>query len=158
MSKLKKIGKVYKVSDIRHLVCPSCSNKFIAFNDKKRFCSDICKKSYHNKSKEIDISKEVIFRRDGYKCIYCGLSSIEDGVKLHLEHVYPISEGGKEDLFNLATACERCNIKKNALILSEDLILRIWERNQKLNEKFIPKEYEELTEIFKKDVEQRLRR
>ena len=157
-TKLKKIGKIYKVSDARHNICPSCGNEFTSFSDNRRFCSNLCNKKYHNKTQEIDISKEAIFRRDDYKCIYCGLSSIEDGVKLHLEHIYPISKGGKEDLFNLATSCERCNIKKNALVLSEDLILRIWGRNQRLNEKFIPKEYEELTGIFKRDIEQRLRR
>lgn len=152
--KIKKPNKIYKTSDVLRITCGNCGKEFITTNKHQKFCCKECQRESNNKG--YDISKEAIFRRDEYRCIYCGASSIEDGVKLHLEHIYPISKGGKEDLFNLATSCERCNTKKNALILPENLILRIWERNNKLNEQFLSKEYDELAKIFKENIRQRL--
>jgi 5-methylcytosine-specific restriction endonuclease McrA len=53
-----------------------------------------------------------VFKRDGFRCIYCGQSSIEDGVKLHIDHIKPVSKGGTSKLENLVTACAGCNGEK----------------------------------------------
>ena len=53
-----------------------------------------------------------VFRRDNYRCKICGSSS-DQGVQLHVDHVVPISKGGKSDFDNLQTLCERCNIGKS---------------------------------------------
>ena len=144
-------------------VCKQCERGYLADRADQQFCGASCSKTFTKRKREVTspeeykISTEEIFRRDHYKCIYCGKSSIEDSVKLHLEHIYPISKGGKEDLFNVATSCERCNIKKNTRILDEDIILRIWERNNKLNKRFDEKKYDELVKIFKDNIELRLK-
>lgn len=143
----------YDLEDVIRKICPNCKVEFRTFNDTQKYCTKECGIAF--RVQDYDISKEAIFRRDEYRCIYCGQSSIEDGVKLVLEHVYPIVEGGKEDLFNLATSCDRCNTKKSDKILSEEIILRIWDRNQRLNEKFNSEEYEKLVETFKKNLKQR---
>lgn len=63
--------------------------------------------------KEANVRSFSIFKRDGFTCIYCGKSSIEDGIKLNIEHIIPISKGGKTHINNLITSCEECNVCKN---------------------------------------------
>ena len=54
----------------------------------------------------------TILQRDGFKCRYCGNCPPE--VKLQVDHIIPVSKGGKLVLENLVTACEPCNRGKNA--------------------------------------------
>ena len=64
---------------------------------------------------KIDIKQEVgygkhrrdVYKRDGYKCVYCGSS--ED---LSLDHVIPQSKGGTHDPSNLVACCFSCNAAK----------------------------------------------
>jgi 5-methylcytosine-specific restriction endonuclease McrA len=58
-----------------------------------------------------------ILLRDGFRCRYCGRSSSEDGVKLHVDHVVPRSAGGPSTRDNLVTACQDCNLGKGARIM-----------------------------------------
>ena len=53
-----------------------------------------------------------VMKRDGFKCVLCGASAQRDGVKLHVDHIKPVSKGGKTELSNLRTLCERCNFGK----------------------------------------------
>lgn len=52
-----------------------------------------------------------IMRRDGFRCQICG-STASDGVKLHVDHIVPVSRGGKTEPSNLRTLCDRCNFGK----------------------------------------------
>jgi hypothetical protein len=52
-----------------------------------------------------------IIRRDGYRCRACGFS-VQDGARLHVDHIYPVSKGGKTERENLQTLCSSCNIGK----------------------------------------------
>lgn len=52
-----------------------------------------------------------ILKRDGFKCQICGASK-SDGVKLHVDHIIPVSKGGKTIYSNLRTLCDRCNLGK----------------------------------------------
>ena len=118
--------------------CIMCGDLFISYSDKAKYCSSICKAEYY-KSKKIreDIYKDVtnykIFKRDNFKCIYCGRSSIEDGVKLHLDHIRPKSKNGKDLIDNIVTSCEKCNVSKGNTI-SEELIEKISNIVKKRNE------------------------
>lgn len=53
-----------------------------------------------------------VLKRDGFKCQICG-STAQDGVKLHVDHIIPISKGGHTTLDNLRTLCDRCNLGKS---------------------------------------------
>jgi len=55
-------------------------------------------------------TKENVFKRDKYECVYCG-----DGNKKHLtiDHVLPKSRGGKSSWTNEVTCCFSCNNKKD---------------------------------------------
>ena len=52
-----------------------------------------------------------VLRRDGFHCVRCG-RGCEDGVRLHVDHVVPVSRGGKSTMDNLQTLCEDCNCGK----------------------------------------------
>lgn len=67
------------------------------------------------------ISKKMRFevlKRDKFTCQYCGKQSPE--VVLHLDHVKPVSKGGKNTMLNLVTSCVDCNLGKGARELSDD--------------------------------------
>lgn len=58
------------------------------------------------------VSKELrqeIFERDGYTCVNCGSTEKES---LEIDHIMPISKGGKTEPSNLQTLCRNCNIRK----------------------------------------------
>lgn len=53
-----------------------------------------------------------ILKRDGFKCVICGRSQ-QDGAKLHVDHIKPVSKGGKTVESNLRTLCDMCNLGKS---------------------------------------------
>lgn len=53
-----------------------------------------------------------VLKRDGFRCVLCGMSS-KDGAVLHVDHIIPVSKGGKSVMSNLRTLCEKCNIGKS---------------------------------------------
>jgi len=56
-----------------------------------------------------------VFKRDGFKCQYCGNNP--PAVTLEVDHIEPVSKGGKDDSDNLITACFDCNRGKGATSL-----------------------------------------
>lgn len=53
-----------------------------------------------------------VLKRDNYTCQICGITA-NDGAKLHVDHIVPVSKGGKTVMSNLQTLCDRCNIGKS---------------------------------------------
>ena len=49
-----------------------------------------------------------VLRRDNFTCQICG-STARDGVRLEVDHIVPVSRGGRTEMDNLQTLCERCN-------------------------------------------------
>jgi hypothetical protein len=147
----------YKIEDVIHKNCKYCDKDFTTFNNTQIYCSTECAKNRNIEKfmKPHKESSEDIYRRDDYRCVYCGKSSIEDGVKLVVDHVYPVVKGGDAELFNLVTSCVRCNLEKRDLVLPSELIKRIWNRNEKLNEKMDLIAYEKLKKHFQKDLAKR---
>lgn len=58
----------------------------------------------------------TVMERDGFTCRYCGANG--PGVKLHVDHIVAVANGGTNDLSNLVTACQDCNLGKGARHLS----------------------------------------
>lgn len=58
-----------------------------------------------------------VFKRDSFTCQYCG--STPPKVVLEVDHINPVSRGGKNSVDNLITACFDCNRGKAAGLLSE---------------------------------------
>ena len=59
---------------------------------------------------------EQIFRRDGFRCVYCGFdgNTFAGWVFLAVDHFKPKSRGGSDEPDNLVTACVSCNHMKGA--------------------------------------------
>ena len=53
-----------------------------------------------------------VLERDDYTCQMCG-ATVEDGVKLHIDHIIPVSKGGTNDTDNLQVLCHKCNLAKH---------------------------------------------
>lgn len=62
-------------------------------------------------------SRFEVFKRDGFVCQYCGAHP--PNVILHCDHIHPVALGGKNDIDNLVTACETCNLGKGANSLTD---------------------------------------
>lgn len=55
----------------------------------------------------------AVYLRDGMACAYCG-ASVEQGVRLTLDHLVAHSKGGTNCPTNLITCCHRCNSSRGA--------------------------------------------
>lgn len=71
---------------------------------------------YLDKLYRVPLTRDNIFRRDNYECVYCGHGKKRD---LTIDHVIPRSKGGEDSWNNLVTACKRCNNEKSDLTLEE---------------------------------------
>lgn len=67
--------------------------------------------------------RALVLSRDNHRCRMCGRTS--DEVSLEVDHVFPYSLGGTDDLDNLATLCRDCNIGKSDLLLRSVLKQKI---------------------------------
>lgn len=69
-------------------------------------------KEYQRKKMSPKLRYEVL-KRDGFRCVLCGRGR-EDGVKLEVDHIIPVSKGGRTTMSNLRTLCMECNRGKGA--------------------------------------------
>ena len=54
-----------------------------------------------------------VLERDNFTCQFCGRSPQKDGVSLEVDHIIPVSRGGRTELSNLQTLCQDCNRGKS---------------------------------------------
>lgn len=60
------------------------------------------------------LTNALLFRRDGYVCLYCGQDFSRRRDKLTRDHVLPLSRGGLDTWRNTVSACRSCNqLKRN---------------------------------------------
>ena len=71
-------------------------------------------KEYQKPKSTMRLSKRNIFLRDAYHCQYCGVEVNDQTATL--DHVHPVSLGGKTTWENSTTACKTCNYKKAAQV------------------------------------------
>ena len=78
-------------------------------------------KSYiYLEKRKIALTRKNIFKRDSYKCQYCGKSASS----LTIDHVIPKNKGGKDSWDNLVSACMKCNLNKADSFL-KDINMRL---------------------------------
>jgi 5-methylcytosine-specific restriction endonuclease McrA len=71
----------------------------------------IIRSLYRNR---VPFSKRNVMVRDGFVCAYCG-----DDRTLTIDHVLPVSRGGKSTFENCVAACKECNSTKGDRTPSE---------------------------------------
>jgi 5-methylcytosine-specific restriction endonuclease McrA len=62
----------------------------------------------------VPFSKKNVMIRDDYTCVYCGSKE-----RTTIDHVIPVSRGGKSTFENCVSACMSCNSKKGSNTPSE---------------------------------------
>lgn len=67
-------------------------------------------KEYLRNTRHVRFSKTNICLRDQYSCCYCGDKLTRKEVTM--DHVMPLSRGGKTDWTNIVTSCGPCNFRK----------------------------------------------
>ena len=72
-------------------------------------------KQIHRPRPHLKLSRRGIFRRDNYRCQYCGVETSH----LTLDHLVPRSRGGAHTWTNLVSACADCNRRKGGKSLAE---------------------------------------
>lgn len=101
-----------------------------------------------------------VFERDNFCCQYCGERTPK--VVLEVDHMIPVSKGGKDELTNLITSCFDCNRGKadrklgnvqKSKVNSEEMELRAQQleayyKHQKKIDKLKEKKLDELATLW----------
>jgi len=66
-------------------------------------------------ARKLKFSKKYVKIRDSKTCMYCGAKE----KKMTIDHVVPISKGGKNTWENCVCCCHKCNNKKGNKLLQE---------------------------------------
>ena len=87
------------------------------YNELKEIDFECTLNEYHNKNQRRLMTKDLrkkIMLRDNYTCQKCG-KYMPDEVGLQIDHIIPVSRGGKTVATNLQVLCSKCNGKKSNL-------------------------------------------
>jgi hypothetical protein len=57
--------------------------------------------------------REELRRLYNFRCGYCGVSEVDTGAELTIDHFQPRSQGGADDAENLVYCCHACNEYKS---------------------------------------------
>lgn len=118
--------------------CKRCQKEFTANTQNQIFCSKSCNITYYKEKYEENLrngfEKNLIYpylrmrfeilKRDGFQCQYCGRSPKIDGCKLVIDHIIPRAKGGLNEIFNLITSCQECNLGKSDVLIEERKLIK----------------------------------
>ena len=95
----------------------TCSYDYIIsrYNVLKGIDFETTTKKYYTKNQRKQMTPQLrqqIIQRDNYTCQKCG-KHMSDGVGLQIDHIIPISKGGKTVASNLQVLCSKCNGSKS---------------------------------------------
>lgn len=106
-------------------ICPHCHAIFHSRDSRRIYCSKKCREiDWERKVQLRDRHFWFIMNRDNFTCQYCGKNPTEDDIKLAFDHIKPRSDGGRDTLDNLVTACKHCNSMKRARPLRHEAEFR----------------------------------
>ena len=96
--------------------------------------------------------KQEILKRDGYKCVICGLGR-ENGVELQVDHIKPKEFGGKATIENGQTLCAMHNFQKktyNQTTTGKKMFIRLYELAKKENDERLLNFCKDILDVFEK--------
>ena len=64
--------------------------------------------------------RSLVMIRDNSTCQMCGKNVKDDHIRVHIDHIVPLSWGGKTELDNLQVLCSNCNEGKKNYVESEN--------------------------------------
>lgn len=105
----------YKVENVVDSFSTNCSYLIDRYKKLQSIGLECTISEYNSKDQRKRMTKalrEEIAVRDNYTCQICG-KYMPDGVGLHIDHIVPISKGGKSIPSNLQVLCSKCNGKKS---------------------------------------------
>lgn len=134
-----KAGK-RQAEQLSFATCECCGSLFMPISKQNKYCSIECQHKVLNalgKDKRIrkianalvdrNIDLKQLFKRDGGLCSICGKECrwddsevMDDGTFIafkdypSIDHIVPLSKGGKHEWSNVQLACRSCNSKKGA--------------------------------------------
>ena len=99
--------------------------------------------------------RSEILERNGFTCQQCGSAAGDPDpynpgrkVRLHVDHIIPISQGGTDDRDNLKALCSTCNQGKHNIQAPSETALNILARIRKLPRSNQKEVYEVLKKSF----------
>ena len=99
--------KYFNIEEVENLIERVNDKTNNRFNDKAIWDSI----STVERAKVTNKLRLAIYERDDYCCVKCGSET-----DLEIDHIVPISKGGKSELSNLQTLCRSCNKQKSNII------------------------------------------
>ena len=141
--KQKELDKVNRSVQMEYLTktCKECGSVYLTTNKARQYCSNECRHKFKNRLKDKRLNKTNIVDkditlikladRDNNTCYLCGCAvnwddyNIMDGLKVvgglypSIEHVKPLSRGGKHEWGNVRLAHKSCNEDKGTTPLIE---------------------------------------
>ena len=112
----KEHRKQYLKWKKKHGIKPKPRKKLTEEERKKRKKETEEKQRIKTKKRRLKLRFQI-FQRDTFTCQYCGRKAPE--AILEIDHRFPKSKGGKNDINNYITACKECNYGKGDSILEE---------------------------------------
>ena len=92
----------------------------------------------------MSISSELrlqVRQRADYACEFCGVTEVDTGGELTLDHYQPQARGGSDDADNLIYSCSRCNLYKADYWATASEQTPLWNpRNESASQHFIEAE------------------
>ena len=117
-TRYKQVNYVrYPYTVVEEVAQFSCSYEYIKdrYDQLEEIGFEAVLSEYHSKKQRSLMTKELreqIAFRDNYTCQICG-KYMPDGVGLHIDHIIPVSKGGKSVPSNLRVLCSKCNGRKS---------------------------------------------
>lgn len=106
---------------------PYNTNKNMSARDKQELeffqQKDVKAKEVAKRRRMSPTQRKAVLERDGYKCRICGISrqylddkapGLGEYLRLEIDHIVPIAQGGTSDESNLQCLCWRCNSLKGS--------------------------------------------
>ncbi|HEX4948065.1 MAG TPA: HNH endonuclease signature motif containing protein [Blastocatellia bacterium] len=83
--------------------------------------------------------RQLVRGRAGFACEYCGVTDVNTGAELTIDHYRPQSQHGTDNAENLVNCCYRCNQFKSAYWAANTSAIPLWNpRTEPAAEHFIP--------------------
>lgn len=60
---------------------------------------------------DVTVEQILDLKQKSSHCHWCNIE-LDDSIKIHLDHVFPLSKGGSHTISNIVISCARCNTKK----------------------------------------------